>query len=84
MKKPKPDNLDEYKKKLGSRIKFLRIKKGYTNYEFFAYDHDISRTQYGRYEQGEDIRFSTLLKLTQAFGLTLAEFFSVGFSENDS
>lgn len=67
--------------KLGERIKALRISKGYTNYENFAYDHNISRAQYGRYEKGEDLLFSSLVKVVKAFGMTLEEFFSEGFEE---
>lgn len=66
-------------KKLGERIKQLRIKKGYTSYEYFAYDHNISRAQFGRYEQGQDLRLSSLIKIVNAFGISLAEFFSEGF-----
>ena len=65
--------------KLGKRIKQLRIKKGYTSYEYFAYENNFSRTQFGRYEQGEDLRFSSLVKVVKAFGMTLEEFFSEGF-----
>ncbi|MEO8110707.1 MAG: helix-turn-helix transcriptional regulator [Ginsengibacter sp.] len=66
-------------KKLGERIKQLRIKEGYTSYEYFAYDHNISRAQFGRYEKGQDLRFSSLIKVINAFGITLSEFFSEGF-----
>ncbi len=65
--------------KLGNRIKALRIQNGYTSYETFAYEHEIARAQFGRYEKGEDIRFSTLIKVINAFGLTVEEFFSEGF-----
>jgi transcriptional regulator with XRE-family HTH domain len=64
---------------LGERIRTLRIKKGYSSAEYFAYDHDISRAQYGRYENGEDLRFSSLYKVVRAFDMTLEEFFSEGF-----
>lgn len=74
---------EETLKKLGDRIKSLRIKKGYTSYEYFAYEHNISRAQFGRYERGEDLRFSTLLRIVSAFEMTLEDFFSEGFSEND-
>jgi len=74
-KKAVPDDLAA----LGKRIKALRIKKGYTNYEYFAYEHDIPRAQFGRYENGEDLRYSSLLKVIRAFGMTLQEFFSEGF-----
>jgi transcriptional regulator with XRE-family HTH domain len=75
-KTEKPANQDL--KSLGNRIKALRIKKGYTNYEYFAYEHDFSRAQYGRYEQGEDLRYTSLLRVVRAFGMTLQEFFSEG------
>lgn len=68
--------------KLAKRIKQLRIKKGYSSYEYFAYDHGFSRSQYGRYEKGEDIRFSSLMKLIDAFEITPVEFFDEGFTEN--
>lgn len=65
--------------KLGNRIKALRIKKGYTSYEYFAYEHNISRAQFGRYEKGEDLRYTSLLKVVKALDMTLEEFFSEGF-----
>lgn len=71
------DNADI--QKLAKRIKALRMEQGYDNYEIFAYEKEISRSQYGRYEQGEDVRFSSLMKLIRAFGLTPKEFFSEGF-----
>ena len=67
--------------KLAERIKTLRIKKGYKNYESFAYQHDLPRAQFGRYERGEDLRYSSLLKVIKALGVTVEEFFSEGFSE---
>jgi transcriptional regulator with XRE-family HTH domain len=70
---------DEMMKKLGDRIRSLREKKGYSNYEVFAHEHNISRGQYWRYENGQNLRFSTLVKIVQAFGITLEEFFSEGF-----
>jgi len=70
---------EKYIRQLANRIRALRIAKGYTNYENFAFDTDLPRAQYGRYERGEDIRFSSLVKLCQAFGITLEEFFSEGF-----
>ena len=75
----KPINAEDQLKKLGARIKELRIKKGYTSYEYFAYEHDISRAQFGRYEQGQDLRMSSLIKIVNAFGITMEEFFKEGF-----
>ncbi len=72
---------EEYKVKLAKRIKSLRLAKGYKNYEQFAYTHNFSRSQIARYEKGEDIRFLTLVRLSQAFGITIPEFFAEGFDE---
>ncbi len=55
--------------------------KGYDNYEKFANEHNINRSQYGRYEKGEDLQFTSLVKICLAFGMTLAEFFSEGFDD---
>lgn len=65
--------------KIGERMKAIRIAQGYTNYEQFAYQHHIGRAQYGRYERGQDLRISSLLKVVRAFDMTLPEFFSEGF-----
>ncbi len=66
-------------KKLAKRIKFLRIKKGYSSYENFAFENGIHRAQYGRYEIGTDIQYTSLIRIAKAFDMTLEEFFSEGF-----
>ncbi|HEV2482985.1 MAG TPA: helix-turn-helix transcriptional regulator [Puia sp.] len=65
--------------KLGARIKALRIKAGYASYETFAYEHGLPRAQYGRYEQGKDLRFSSLVKVIAALQMTVEQFFHEGF-----
>ena len=69
-----------YLKKIGERLKYFRKKAGYNNYEYFAYDHNISRPQYGKYEAGANIQLNTLIKILKAMNVTLEEFF-VGFNE---
>ena len=78
-KPAKKPSKEETLKKLGERIKKFRIQKGYTSYEYFAYEHNISRAQFGRYERGEDLRFSSLLKVINALDITIEEFFCEGF-----
>lgn len=68
-------------KKLAKRIKTLRISKGYTNYEHLANESGLSRTQYGKYEVGDNLKFLTLLKVLQALDISLADFFSEGFKD---
>lgn len=62
-------------KRIGERLKYFRKKAGYTNYEYFAYDHNISRPQYGKYEAGANIQLNTLIKILRAMNVTLEEFF---------
>lgn len=65
--------------KLGARIRELRKEKGYNNFEHFAYEHGFSRAQFARYEKGEDLRYSSLLRVVKALGMTMEEFFAEGF-----
>ena len=78
-KKPAELSAEEMLQRVGKRIKALRIKAGHTSYEYFAYEHDIPRAQFGRYEKGQDLRISSLVKVVNAFGMTMKEFFSEGF-----
>lgn len=64
---------------LANRIKQLRQDKGYTSQETFAYDNDYTLSYYSRLERGEDIRFSSLVKVCKALGITLEQFFK-GFN----
>lgn len=62
--------------RIGKRLKEIRKEKGYDNYEKFAYENDIPRAQYGRYERGiSDLRLTSLTKILDAFDMTLEEFF---------
>jgi len=70
---------EEDLKKLAGRIKGLRQGKGYSNYEDFAFVNDLPRAQYGRYEKGEDMKFSSLMKVIRALGVSVKDFFSEGF-----
>lgn len=66
-------------KQLGQRIRQLREAKGESNYEKFAFKHELNRTQLWRYENGEDLNFSSLLKVLKALDISLADFFKDGF-----
>jgi len=77
--KPKQLVQDQELKKFAERLKSLRKKKGYTNMDIFAYEHGFGRAQYGRYENGQDLRYSTIVRLANCFELSINEFFSEGF-----
>lgn len=75
--------IEENLARLGERIKALRKAKGYKNYEQFAFEHRISRSQYGRYEKGQDIRFTSLCRVLKALDVSFEEFFK-GFDIQNS
>jgi transcriptional regulator with XRE-family HTH domain len=80
MKKKKRKKPSKDLQRLAKRIKTLRTDQGYVNADHFAFDKYLARSQYARYEQGEDLRFTSLLKLTRAFGISLEQFFE-GFED---
>lgn len=73
--------LEEFQKEelelIGKKIKYLRIKAGYSNYEDFAHDADIARAQYGKYEHGANLMITTLMKILKQHKMTLADFFNM-------
>ena len=66
-------------KQLSKRIKYLRKSQGYKSYETFAYEKGLPRAQYGRYESGSDLKFTNLVKVIDALGVSIKEFFKEGF-----
>lgn len=60
---------------IAKALKSLRIKNGYTNYDFLAYDIEMSRSQYGAYEKGQNMTITTLMKIIHHYGMTIFEFF---------
>ncbi len=61
--------------KIAARIKQLRIDAGFTSYETFANDYNLSRRNYWRLENGGDLKLSTLLKIIAIHETSLEEFF---------
>lgn len=62
-------------KKIGERLKKYRKEAGYSNYEYFAYEHNISRPQYGKYEAGANIQLNTLIRILKHLNVSMEEFF---------
>jgi transcriptional regulator with XRE-family HTH domain len=74
--------LEEKKlKQLGERLRYFRKLRNYSNYEHLAYDVGISRSQYGKYENGGNIKFTTLCKILNHLNVSLEEFFKEGFDK---
>jgi transcriptional regulator with XRE-family HTH domain len=63
-------------KRIGERVKELRIKKGFTSYETFAFENELPRVQYGRLERGAaNFKMATLMRVIDIHKITLEEFF---------
>lgn len=60
---------------IAKKLKALRIAKGYTSYENFAWDNELPRVQYWRMEKGTNFTIKTLLKILKVHDLSLKEFF---------
>ena len=75
------DEQQQIIKRIGARLKELRLEKGHSSYEVFAFENEIDRSQYGKYERGADMRISSLVKVLSALDVTIEEFFSEGFTE---
>lgn len=59
---------------LGKRLEEKRRQAGYENAEYFAHEAGVSRSQYGKYENGiSDIRLSNLLKISEELGIPIDE-----------
>lgn len=68
--------MDERILHIAKRLKELRIEKGYTSHEFFAWEHKIPRVQYWRMEKGTNFTIRTLLRILDAHEMSIEEFFS--------
>jgi hypothetical protein len=63
-------------KQIAHKLKQLRVAKGYSSYEAFAFDHDLPRVGYGRHEQGSNLTLKSLLRLLDIHQVSLATFFA--------
>ena len=70
-------NIDRRILEIGAKLKALRIKKGYTSYENFAFDNDLPRMQYWRMEKGINFTIKNLIKILDIHNVSLNEFFNV-------
>lgn len=71
----KKTEIDNRIVKVAKKLEQMRKDAGYTSYENFAIDKGISRMQYWRMEKGTNFTFESLLKILDAHGMSLGEFF---------
>lgn len=67
--------IDPRIQKIAKKLEQIRVEKGFTSYENFAIEFDISRMQYWRMEKGTNFTFQSLLKILDTHKISLAEFF---------
>ena len=63
--------------KLGSILRQLRMHKGYKSAEVFSYEHDLNRTAYWRWENGENITMKNFLRLCQIHQISPRDLFEL-------
>lgn len=81
-KKRVKNNVEPELRELGRRIRQLRIDKGYSSAEKFAFDNHLSRVSYTKCETGVNMTYMSLRKLLKVFGISIQEFFSEGFQNS--
>lgn len=63
-------------KKIGLKIRELRKNAGYSSYENFAMDYDLSRMYYWQVENGRNISLEYLFNLLNIFKVNVNDFFA--------
>lgn len=74
----KPLNEEAALRLFGRRVKQLRKSAEISQFDL-AVDKDINLRRISAWETGSDIRLSSVVKLCNALGITLKEFFGEGF-----
>lgn len=60
---------------ISNKLKEIRLSKGYTSYETFAFVNELNRVQYWRIESGKNITLKTLIKVLDIHKMSLEDFF---------
>jgi transcriptional regulator with XRE-family HTH domain len=63
-------------RQIGEKIKKMRLEAGYTSYENFAMDYELSRMYYWQVENGRNISLEYLFNLLNIFKISVNDFFS--------
>ena len=69
--------MNDILKRLGQRIREIRIRRGFASQEAFADYCKMHRTFLGHLETGrKDFRLTSIIRVADALGVTLAELFA--------
>lgn len=73
--KSKNQSKDPRLAQIGNKIRELRIAKGFSSSEAFAWEHGINRVQFWRMENGQNFTLDSLFKVLDAMEMSVEEFF---------
>jgi transcriptional regulator with XRE-family HTH domain len=69
--------VNDIQRRLGQRIRELRIRQGFKSQDAFSEFLGLHRTVIGFWETGrKDLRLSTLIRVAEGLGVTLSELFA--------
>ena len=68
---------NEQLKKVGIILRELRIKKGYSSAENFSYDYELCRSNYWRWENGQNITLKNIYRICDIHEISLKTFFEL-------
>lgn len=77
MKMIKKREKDEMLLNVGIELRKLRLSKGYKSAELFSYEHNLNRTAYWRWENGQNITMKNFLRLCNIHNLSPKDFFGL-------
>lgn len=66
---------------IAQKVRQLRKENGWTSYESFAWDNNLSPRQYWRLEKGTNFTIEFLIKVLNIHNISLKEFMLKAFNE---
>jgi len=77
MKSSESEERDQRLIEIGKKVRQLRKSNpDFLNYEVFAFTHRINKVTLQRIERGDNCNMESLLKVLDALGVKLSDFFS--------
>ncbi|HWY38557.1 MAG TPA: helix-turn-helix transcriptional regulator [Bacteroidia bacterium] len=70
-------------KEIGEKLKALRVSRGYSSYENFAVENELSRMHYWRIEKGlTNLTVGSLCRILNIHEITIEDFFTMRVKKN--
>lgn len=68
-------SIESTRRKIGEKLRELRLQAGHSNYEYWGYQIGISKRVIWKAENAKGINLDSLLKILQALKVSPEEFF---------